>query len=38
QKRVGKNGKIFTLCKFRTMVNNSEEDTGPVWAVKVVKG
>jgi lipopolysaccharide/colanic/teichoic acid biosynthesis glycosyltransferase len=34
QTRVGKNGDIFKLFKFRTMVNNAEEDTGPVWAQK----
>ena len=32
QERVGENGKIFTLCKFRTMVQDAEKATGPVWA------
>lgn len=32
QERVGENGKIFTLYKFRTMVQDAEKETGPVWA------
>jgi len=32
QERVGENGRIFTLFKFRTMVADAEKDTGPVWA------
>lgn len=32
QERVGERGRIFTLLKFRTMVNDAEAHTGPVWA------
>ncbi|MCS7306071.1 MAG: sugar transferase [Thermoguttaceae bacterium] len=31
QKRVGKNGRVFTLYKIRTMIHNAEALTGPVW-------
>ncbi|WP_369019438.1 sugar transferase [Thermatribacter velox] len=34
QVRVGKDGKIFTLCKFRTMVPDAERETGAVLAQK----
>ena len=32
QQRVGKDGKRFTLYKFRTMVNDAEKEVGPVLA------
>lgn len=32
QKRVGKDGELFMMYKFRTMVANAEKKTGPVWA------
>jgi sugar transferase (PEP-CTERM system associated) len=31
QERVGEGEKLFTLYKFRTMVDGAENDTGPVW-------
>lgn len=34
QKRIGKNNQEFKLFKFRTMVNDAEKETGPVWAEK----
>lgn len=34
QVRVGQNGKHFTMYKFRTMQQNAEAKTGPVWASK----
>jgi lipopolysaccharide/colanic/teichoic acid biosynthesis glycosyltransferase len=32
QERIGRSGNVFTLIKFRSMVNNAEKDTGPIWA------
>jgi len=32
QERVGKDGKIFKMHKFRTMYKDAEANTGPVWA------
>jgi exopolysaccharide biosynthesis polyprenyl glycosylphosphotransferase len=34
QKRIGKNGRIFTVYKFRSMIQDAERYTGPVWAGK----
>ncbi len=34
QRRVGKDRKVFTLYKFRTMFPEAEKHTGPVWAAK----
>jgi sugar transferase (PEP-CTERM system associated) len=33
QQRVGQHGRVFTVHKFRSMSENAEADTGPVWAV-----
>jgi sugar transferase (PEP-CTERM system associated) len=34
QERVGQGAKVFDLLKFRTMVEEAERDTGPVWATE----
>ncbi len=34
QRRVGMNGRVFTLYKFRSMYVNAEAKTGAVWAQK----
>jgi Undecaprenyl-phosphate glucose phosphotransferase len=32
QERMGLDGKSFTIIKFRSMLDNAERETGPVWA------
>ena len=32
QERVGKDGKIFRILKFRSMIKDAEKHTGAVWA------
>ncbi len=32
QERVGENGKVFTLCKFRSMRQDAEKGGTPIWA------
>ena len=34
QQRYGKNGRIFAVHKFRSMVHDAEKRSGPVWAQK----
>ena len=34
QVRVGKDGQLFKIFKFRTMKMDAEKETGPVWAAK----
>lgn len=34
QERLGEKGKSFQLLKFRSMINNAEEETGPVLATE----
>jgi sugar transferase (PEP-CTERM system associated) len=32
QERVGENGRLFTLCKFRSMRTDAEQGGTPIWA------
>lgn len=34
QKRMGWNGRVFTILKFRSMPVDAEQDTGAVWATR----
>lgn len=34
QERIGHNGKVFRILKFRSMKKDAEKDTGPVWSQK----
>lgn len=34
QERTGKDGKSFKIFKFRSMIQNAEKNTGPVWSTK----
>ena len=34
QRRIGKEGKIFVIRKFRTMIPNAEASTGIIWSSK----
>jgi Undecaprenyl-phosphate glucose phosphotransferase len=34
QERMGLDGRVFRMLKFRTMVHEAEDDSGPVWTVQ----
>ncbi|MBI1904249.1 MAG: sugar transferase [Planctomycetia bacterium] len=35
QTRVGRGGKVFTLLKIRTMCDDAEAETGPIWTTSL---
>jgi len=37
QQRIGWNGRVFTMLKFRSMPVEAEKETGPVWACEIDK-
>ena len=37
QQRVGKNDRLFTLYKFRSMVEDAEANSGAVWASATIR-
>lgn len=34
QERVGRDGRLFKVIKFRTMIEDAEAQTGPIWATE----
>ena len=34
QRRIGRDGRVFEIAKFRSMVIDAEKESGPVWAAK----
>ncbi len=32
QRRIGRDGRVFRIAKFRSMVEGAEQESGPVWA------
>ena len=37
QERMGLDGKPFSIVKFRSMYDDAERDTGPVWTSRTIR-